>query len=95
MKQKMQAELLCLDANDMAPTIRALKKLGFKIEVLDWVDEYEGELLSPALWLLARIESELDPHAFFRWVHDIVMELDSTADLVEAGLSDSQTLVVS
>jgi hypothetical protein len=84
MKHQMQAEILFPDARDVPPAIVALKKLGFEIEVLDWVDEHEGELLSETLWLMARIESELSQDEFLTFASELAEELNG--DVVEAGL---------
>ena len=82
MKPKMLAEILFLERRDLQPGITALESLGFKIETLDWVDPCSDE----TVWIIARIESELDQHAFFHWVLDIVEHRLQGADVVEAGL---------
>jgi hypothetical protein len=84
MKQKMLAEILFLERCDLQPGIAALESLGFEVETLDWVDPCSEE----TVWIIARIESELDQHAFFDWVHDIVEHRLQGADVVEAGLAD-------
>jgi hypothetical protein len=81
MAQQMLAEILFLERCDLQPGITALESLGFKVETLDWVDPCSDE----TVWIIARIESELDRHAFFRWVHDIVEHRLQGADLVVAG----------
>jgi hypothetical protein len=85
-KQKMLAEILFLERRDLRPGITALESLGFKVETLDWVDPFSDE----TVWIIARIESELDRQVFFHWVHDIVEQRLQGADLVKAGPADPQ-----
>jgi hypothetical protein len=65
MKQQMEAELVFdhPDARDLA--VAELTKLGFNVEILDWVDEHEGVVLSSTVWIKVRGASELDDHEFF------------------------------
>jgi hypothetical protein len=84
----MEAEILFLEPADLGPGITELRKLGFAVELLPWVDEHEGTRLSDAIWIKAQIESELDEDRFFNWVHGIVDPLG--ADLLEAGLAHPQ-----
>jgi len=74
----MQAEVILLDPNDVSSGKTALNLRGFKVEVLDWIDD-DG----PAFWIKARISTELDELSFFRWVKNIVSP--SHGDVVEAG----------
>ena len=83
MPQKMEAEVLFLDPNDVGPGSAALVEHGFNVEVLDWVDPY-----GPTVWIKAQVTSELDEHRFFDWVASIVEPLHG--DVVEAGLTDPQ-----
>jgi hypothetical protein len=84
MKQQMLAEILFLERRDLQPGITALESLGFKVTTLDLVDPLSDE----TVWIIARIESELDRHGFFAWMLGIVEHRLQGADLVEAGLAD-------
>jgi hypothetical protein len=63
--QKMFAELLfdTTEARDRA--IPELTRRGFEIEILDWVDEYEGVILSPTVWINVRGGYVGSDHEFF------------------------------
>ena len=91
MSQLMQAEILFLDPNDVAPGIAALLVEGFNVERLDWVDPY-----GPTVWVMARIDSDRipddcnlfppePPDRFFEWVVNIIAPLNG--DVVEAGFA--------
>ena len=77
MLQKMQAEILFLDPDDVTPAIAVFVEDGF--EILDIVDPY-----GPTVRVKARITTELDAIHFFDWVWAIVDPFDS-ADVSEAG----------
>ena len=79
MPQRMEAEVLFLDPDDVAPGCAALNALGFEVEVLNWVDPY-----GPTVWIMARIVTELDAGRFLDWVLNIVEPLHG--DAVQAGL---------
>ena len=83
MLQRMDAEILFLDPNDVGPGSAVLIEHGLDVEVMDWVDPY-----GPTVWVKARIASELDQNQFFDWVFGLVKPL--YGDVVEAGLSDPQ-----
>src|SRR5215472_5476701 len=74
MKQQMEAELLfdCPDARDRA--IVELTKRGFDVEILDWVDEYEGVLLTPTVWIKVRGASEDTEDEFFAEMHELAKQ---------------------
>jgi hypothetical protein len=90
MSQQMFAEILFLEAPDLGPGIIVLRELGFSVELLPYEDVHEGTRLSSAIWIVARIESELDEDGFFDWVRLIADEQLHNADLLEAGLADPQ-----
>ena len=50
MKQ-MEARLLFNDPNGRDLAIAELTKRGFEVELLDAVDEWEGVVLSPTVWI--------------------------------------------
>ena len=83
MSQRMDAEILFLNPDDVNPGVAELVARDFKVEILDWVDPY-----GPTVWIKAQVTSELDEHRFFDWVASIVEPLHG--DVVEAGLSDPQ-----
>jgi hypothetical protein len=88
MLQRMEAEIL-FDDQDAADAVGAvLAARGFAIEPLDWVDEDEGVVLSPTVWIRARILTELDASRFFDWVNNIVEPLGGFT--LQAGLADPQ-----
>ena len=79
MLQKLTAEIIFLEPDDVRPAVIELGELGFECEVLHWT-----EPCSEATWILARIDTELDANDFGRWVQSLVDGLGG--DLVEAGL---------
>ena len=81
MLQRMVAEILFLDPNDVSSGSAALMELGFTVEVLDWVDE-----CGPTVWIRAEIQSELGQDQFLDWVSSIVGPL--LGDVAEAGFAD-------
>lgn len=86
MPQKMEAEILFDDQNAADAGSAVLATHGFTIERLPWVDVYEGVVLTPTVWIKARIDSELDDSDFFNWVTGIIEPLQGW--LYEAGLAD-------
>jgi hypothetical protein len=81
MLQRMDAEILFLDPDDVNPGIATLIELGFEVEVLDHIDPY-----GPMVWIKARITTELDAKRFFHWINSLVEPLQGW--LYEAGRSD-------
>ena len=65
MKQRMEAELLFNDPDGRDLAIAELILRGFEVELLDAVDEWEGVVLTPTVWIKVRGASELDEHGFF------------------------------
>jgi hypothetical protein len=86
MLQRMEAEILFDDqaAADAASAVLATH--GFTIERLPYVDEYEGVVLTPTVWVKIRTDSELDDSDFFQWVAGIIEPLQGW--LYEAGYAD-------
>jgi hypothetical protein len=81
MLQRMDAEILFLDPNDVGPGSAVLIEHGFDVEVLDdWVDDY-----GPTIFIRARITTDVAEDRFLDWVVNIVEPLHG--DVVEAGLS--------
>jgi hypothetical protein len=91
MKQRMEAELIFdhPDGRDLA--VAKLTKQGFDVEILDWVDECEGVILSPTVWIKARIWTELDEDEFFNEMAHLARQF--SGDVVEAGLADPPRLL--
>jgi hypothetical protein len=81
MLQRMEAVVLFYSPSDLGPGTAALVEHGFEVEVLDYIDDY-----GPAIWIKAKVASELDVHRFSDWVQSIVEPLHG--DVEEAGLSD-------
>jgi hypothetical protein len=79
--QKMTAEVV-VHPDDINRVIDALHDRGFDVEVLDWIDDH-----TPAMWLMAEMETELDADGFFDLVHTIVTPLRGC--IIEAGLPDA------
>ena len=79
---QMVAEIIFLEPDDVHPAVVELTELGFDCEVLHWT-----EPCSDAMWILARIDTELGMDAFAEWVGQIVDGLGG--DLVDAGTSDA------
>jgi hypothetical protein len=81
---QMDAEILFLDPGDVSSGSTTLTELGFKIEVLNYVDEY-----GPTVWIKAGIASDLSQDEFLAWVSSIVEPL--RGEVAEAGFSDPAT----
>ena len=80
MLQRMVADVMFLDPNDLGPGSAALIEHGFDVEVRDdWIDPY-----GPAVWIWARITTDVAEDRFLRWVQSIVEPLNG--DVSEAGL---------
>jgi hypothetical protein len=54
MLQRMEAEILFLDPDDVGPGSVAPVEHGFEVEVLDWIDDY-----GPTVWIKARVTAPL------------------------------------
>ena len=79
MLQRMEAEILFFGPNDVDPGSAALLEHDFEVEDVDRIDDY-----SPAVWINAKVASELDEDRFFDWVQSLVEPLHG--DVLEAGL---------
>lgn len=80
MNETMQAEICFEGPEQMNAAMPALAALGFEIDVLDWTYPCG----TPAVWIKAKIDTELDDSRFFDWINGIVGPLGF---VVEAGLS--------
>ncbi len=80
MQQRMKAEIIFLDPNDVRSCSAALIEEGFEVEVLDWIDD-DG----PAVWIIAR-KTVIDHDGFFDWVTRFTEPLGG--DVCEAGFED-------
>jgi hypothetical protein len=85
--QKMSAEILFLDPDDVEPAIAELTARGFEVEILPGKDP-----CGPTVFIMARLMTELSQDAFHDLVHPIV-EAFNSADLVEWGLDDPRSLL--
>jgi hypothetical protein len=79
--QKMDAEILFHNPDDVNAGIAELTRQDFDVEILDLVDEY-----GPTIWIRARTITELDADQFFRWVNNLAESINGW--LYEAGHSD-------
>lgn len=79
---RMTAEIIFLSPDDVCPAVSELTELGFDCEVLHWVDDD-----SDAMWILARLDTELDVGGFAELVQTLVAGIGG--DLVDAGTSDA------
>jgi hypothetical protein len=83
MLRRMETDVMFLDPNDVNEGSAALIEHGFDVEVLegdDWIDPY-----GPAVWIRARITTDVAEDRFLDWVMSIVGPLNG--DVSEAGLS--------
>ncbi|MBR1154280.1 hypothetical protein [Bradyrhizobium sp. JYMT SZCCT0428] len=79
MLNRMTAELIIDNPNDLNEVTALLIEEGFDVEFLDdWIDD-KGKVI----WLLADVVTELSQSEFFDWVGGIVAPF---GDVVEAGL---------
>jgi hypothetical protein len=91
MKQQMEAELLFLDPSNRDLAVTEFKKRGYDVELLDWVDEYEGNVLTPCVWIKVRGVFELDQREFFNEMMHLAEQF--SGDVVMAGLANPQQAV--
>jgi hypothetical protein len=92
MTRQMRAKILYYDPEDLGPGIVKLRDRGFKIEIMDLIDDDEAEgRLSDSVWLMCWIASELSGLQFFSWVSDLVKS--AGGDLIEAGAEVPSPLV--
>jgi hypothetical protein len=84
MKQQMQADLMFDHPDSRDRAIAELTKRGFDVELLDWVDEYEGATLTPTVWIKVRGASELDENEFFDEMQHLAAQFNGEVE--EAGL---------
>jgi hypothetical protein len=86
MSQQMEAELLFDTPQDRDHAVTELERLGYDIEFLDYVDEYEGVVLTDTVWIKVRGTYEGDDHKFF---HEMVRFVGQYhGDVCEAGFAD-------
>jgi hypothetical protein len=86
MKQLMYAELLFDHPEARDRAIVALAKRGFTIEALtgpDWVDEFEGVVLSSTVWIKVRGAYEGSDDEFFNEMVHLTRQFGG--DVYEAG----------
>jgi hypothetical protein len=86
MKQQMYAELIFDHPNNRNFAVAELTEQGFDVEILDWVDEFEGVVLSPTVWIKVRGPSELEQDEFFNEMAALAEHFGG--DVVEAGLAN-------
>ena len=84
MKQQMQAELMFEHPAGRDLAVAELTKRGFDTEILDWVDQYEGVVLSPTVWIRVTGVSELDENEFFDEMQRFAEQFGG--EVTEAGL---------
>jgi hypothetical protein len=84
MKQQMYAELLFDHPEARDRAIIELTKQGFEIELLDYVDEYEGVILTPTVWIAVRGAYAGSDDAFFDEMAHLAGHF--SGDVCEAGL---------
>jgi hypothetical protein len=89
MKRQMEAELMFDHPNGRDLAVAELTKLGFNVEILDWVDEYEGVLLTPTVWIKVRGVSELSQDEFMTEMGHLAEQFGG--DCNEAGFADPQS----
>jgi hypothetical protein len=87
MRLAMEAELLFDTpmARDLA--VAELTKQGFDVEILDWVDEHEGVVLTPTVWIKVRGFYEGSDDEFFNEMGHIANT--AGGEVIEAGYSIS------
>ena len=71
MLRRMETDVMFLDPDDVGPGSAALIEHDFDVEVLDCIDDY-----GPAVWVRARIMTDLDGVRFLDWVRNIVEPLN-------------------
>ena len=85
MKQLMEAELMFDNPEARDRAIVELSKLGLEVELLlDQVDEYEGVVLTPTVWIRVTGPYEGSDDEFFREMGHLAGRFGG--DVEEAGL---------
>jgi hypothetical protein len=84
-KLQMEAELLFDNPKARDRAIVEIRKRGLDVELLDYVDEHEGVLLSATVWIRVCGLSELDDDEFFDEMSRMADQLNGF--LYEAGYS--------
>ena len=84
MKQLMYAELIFdrPDGRDLA--VAELTKQGFDVEILDWVDEHKGVVLTPTVWIKIRGLYDGSDDEFLTEMGHLAGQF--SGDVIEAGL---------
>ena len=83
MKQQMEAELLFDHPDGRDSAVAELTKQGYSVEILDWVDEYEGVILTETVWIKVRGPYEGGDVEFH---HEMARFAEKfSGDVVEAG----------
>ena len=81
MLQRVDADIMFLDPNDVSSGSAALIEHGFDVEVLDdWIDDY-----GPAVWVRACITTDVTAGRLLDWVQNIVGPFNG--DVSEVDLS--------
>ena len=83
MKQQMHAIIQFYYPDDMGLAIAELVKRSFKVEVLDWIDEDEGVVGSPTVWIKVCGACERADHNFFAEMRELTKPFGG--DVCEAG----------
>ena len=83
MFQRMQAEIIFIETDDIDPVVEKLLELDYDPEILNW-DFGDGD---PTSTIAATTITDLDEFAFFDHVQTIVGPLGG--DVIEAGLVSS------
>jgi hypothetical protein len=84
LKQRMEAELMFDNPEARDRAIVALTKRGFEVELLDYVDEYEGVILTPTVWIAVTGAYAGSEDAFFDEMRHLAEHF--SGDVMEAGL---------
>jgi hypothetical protein len=79
MMNRMAAEILFLNPDDVNAGVAALVERGFEVKVLDWIDPY-----GPTIWIDARVTTDVGEDRFLDWAQEVVGPLGG--DVIEAGL---------
>ena len=82
---RMSAELLFHNPAHVNPAIAELIERDFDFQIHEnMIDE-----CGPAVFMWVTVISELDEHAFFKWVQAII---EPNGEVMEAGLADPQIM---
>jgi hypothetical protein len=86
MTAQMEAELIFDGPASRDRAVEELTRQGFAVELLDWVDEFEGEILTATVWIKVTGAYAGSDIEFFAEMTHLAEQF--SGDVVEAGFAN-------